>query len=129
VACGDRPLITALQLSPLSFVGRLLELGADPNYDAPDGFPPLIGVIDVDRPDKIEAMRLLLDHGADVGQRGINDWTVLHYAVVRGNLEAVKLLIEHGADPTAATRIDDFTSPLEDARAMGFTEAVTAMGG
>jgi ankyrin repeat protein len=129
VACGDRPLITALQLSPLSFVGRLLELGADPNYDAPDGFPPLIAVIDVDRPDKIEAMRLLLDHGADVGQRGINDWTALHYAVARRNLEAVRLLVERGADPAVRTRIDDLTSPLEDARTMGFAEAVAAMGG
>jgi ankyrin repeat protein len=115
--------------SPIRFIRQLLDLGADPNFEALDGFPPLIDILDVDRDDKIDVMRLLLHYGARVDQRGINDWTPLHYAVVRGNLEAVKLLLEHGADPQARTRIDDCSTPLEDARAAGFAEAAALMEG
>jgi len=49
----------------------------------------------VDRADKSTSMRLLLHYGASVDQRGVNDWTPLHYAVARRNLEVVKLLLEH----------------------------------
>src|SRR5262245_42416759 len=31
----------AIYWSPLAFIGQLLELGADPNADDGDGFPPL----------------------------------------------------------------------------------------
>jgi ankyrin repeat protein len=123
LASGDWPLVTAITLSPLRFIRRLLELGADPNFEALDGFPSLFCALDADRDDKVELLGLLLRHGARTDQRGINDYTPLHYAVVRRNLEAVRLLLEHGADPTARTRIDDCSSPLEDAEAMGFTEA------
>lgn len=127
LSCGDYPIISAIMLSPIRFIRQLLDLGADPNFDAQDGFPTMIDVIDVERDDKIDVMRLLLHYGARVDQRGINDWTPLHYAVVRRNLEAVKLLLEHGADPQARTRIDDYSTPLEDARAAGFAEAAALM--
>jgi len=39
-------------------------------------------------------------------------------------LEAVELFLAHGADPHARTRIDDCTTPLEDAERTGFSEAV-----
>jgi ankyrin repeat protein len=129
LACGARPISTAIMLSPIRFIRQLLDLGADANFKADDGFPALIDVIDVDRPDKVDVMRLLLHYGASVDQRGVNDWTPLHYAVAQRNLQAVKLLLEHGADPQARTRIDDYSTPLEDARAAGFTEAAALMDG
>jgi len=79
------------------------------------------------RPDKLEVLELLLASGADVGQRGVNDWTPLHYAVVERDAEAVRLLLAHGADPMLKTRIDDCTSPLEDAEAVGFTAGAELM--
>jgi len=127
LASGDWPLVTAINLSPLRFVRQLLDLGADPNFEALDGFPSLIGVLDADRPDRCELLALLLHYGARTDQRGVNDWTPLHYAVVRRNIGAVELLLAHGADPHARTRIDDCTSPLEDAHAAGFAEAAALM--
>lgn len=127
LASGDWPLGTAIGLSPLRFIRQLLDLGADPNFEALDGFPSLIEVLDVDRPDRLDVMALLLRYGARTDQRGVNGWTPLHYAVVRRNLAAVKLLLGHGADPHARTRIDDCASALEDARAAGFSEAVALM--
>jgi len=126
LASGDWPLVTAISLSPLRFIRRLLDLGADPNFEALDGFPSLFCPLDADRPDRIDVLRLLLDRGARTDQRGLNDWTPLHYAVARGNVEAVRLLLDHGADPAARTRIDDLSTALEEAEAVGF-EAAAAL--
>ena len=127
LGCGDWPLASAITSSPLRFVRRLLELGANPNYDAADGFPSLFAAIDAARPDTEALVAMLLRHGARVDQRGINDWTALHYAVARRNLAVVRRLLASGADPEARTRIDDRSTPLEDAMAAGFAEAVEAM--
>jgi ankyrin repeat protein len=127
LASGDWPLVTAINLSPLRFIRRLLDLGADPNYEALDGFPSLIQAIDSPRPDAGDVIALLIRYGARPDQRGINDWTPLHHAVARRDLAAVQLLLRHGADPHARTRIDDCSTPLEDALACGFAEAAAAM--
>jgi ankyrin repeat protein len=129
LASGDWPLVSAINLSPLRFVRRLLELGADPNYEARDGFPSLMAAIDAPRSDVTRLLALLLRHGARTDQRGVNDWTPLHFAVARRNLEAVRLFLAHGADLHARTRIDDCSTPREDAEAAGFIEAVQAMAG
>jgi ankyrin repeat protein len=127
LASGDWPLVTAINLSPLPFIRQLLDLGADPNFEALDGFPSLMVAIDANRTDRSEVITMLLHYGAQTTQRGINDWTPLHYAVARRNLDAVRLLIAVGADPHARTRIDDHSTPLEDAHAAGFAEAVASM--
>jgi ankyrin repeat protein len=127
LAVGDYPLEYAIYWSPLSFIETLLAIDADPNYPDQGGFPSLMATLATDRPDKYEILRLLLDHGANVQQRGHNDWTPLHYAVARRDLRAVELLLAHGAEPTARTRIDDCSTPLEDAEAIGFVEAAQAI--
>jgi ankyrin repeat protein len=123
LAVGDHCLEYAIYWSPLSFIRTLLELGADPNYDH-TGFPSLIAAQERHHDDKHETMKLLLHFGADTGQRGINDWTPLHYAVAKRDLQAIQLLLEASADPNLATRIDACSTPLEDAKSIGFTEAV-----
>ena len=125
--CGDWPLASAINLSPLRFVRRLIDLGADPNYESLGGFPSLFAAIDAPRADVVELMSLLLSRGARTDQRGVNDWTPLHYAVARRNLAVVRLLLAHGANPQARSRIDDRTSPIEDAVASGFGDAAQAM--
>lgn len=121
---GDRPLEYAIYWSPIAFIGELLELGADPNYPDPAGFPPLIAALSSGRPDLHDILNLLIERGAAVAQRGLNDWTALHYAVNQRDLDGIVILLENGADPNARTRIDDGTSPLEDAERMGFVAAI-----
>ena len=123
---GDWPLAYAIYWSPLGFIETLRDLGAEPNYAHDDGFPSLIAALSAGR---IDVLRLLLERGADVGQRGLNDWTPLHYAVNQTDLAAVRLLLARGADPDLPTRIDDCTSALEVAEAAGFTGAVALLRG
>jgi ankyrin repeat protein len=124
LAVGDYPLEYAIYWTPLSFIETLLALGADPNYPDPAGFPSLIAALTSGRRDSHEVLGLLLHKGADLGQRGLNDWTPLHCAVYQRDLGALKLMLDHGADPALKTRIDDITTALEDAEAIGFAEAV-----
>lgn len=127
LAVGDYPLEYAIYWSPLPFIAELLELGADPNYPDQSGFPSLIAALSTDRTDQAEILALLLDKGADLDQRGINDYTPLHYAVARRSIRAIEILLDHGADPSIRTRLDDCSTPLEDAAAMGFEDAARLM--
>jgi hypothetical protein len=119
-------LVYATYWSPRPFIRELLELGADPNAPADDGFPPLIATLSHTndapgsprRPDVNDILRLLLRYKADPDQRGINDWTALHMAVAQRNALAVQLLLDAGANPDLRTRIDDCDTPLEMARAV-----------
>jgi ankyrin repeat protein len=128
VAVGEIVLEYAIYHSPLAFIRTLLELGADPNYGDHAGFPSLIAALTcADREDMYEILELLLAHGADIQQRGFNDYTPLHWAVAERNIEAAEFLLAHGADPTARTRIDDCATPLEEAEILGLTDIAAAM--
>ena len=128
-------LVYAIYHSPLDFIRTLLELGADPNAPADDGFPPLIAALTCTRDvaggprrtDVDAIVRLLLASGADPNQRGINDYTALHMAVAERNALAVQLLLDAGADPDLRTRIDDCETPLEMARAAGLDEIAAVL--
>lgn len=124
VGVGEIILEYAIYHSPLPFIRQLLELGADPNYGDHAGFPSLIAALSCqDRADRHAILELLLAFGADVQQRGHNDYTPLHYAAGLEDIPALELLISQGADPHARTRIDDYTTPLEECELLGLERA------
>jgi uncharacterized protein len=122
----------AIYHAPLPLIDTLLEAGADPNWPSDDGFPPLIAALSCSqrapgtttRDDVHAIVQMLLTHGADVEQRGVNDYTPLHLAAAQGDLEAVEMLLAHGADANVSTRIDDYEKPLEVAHAAGHAAVV-----
>jgi hypothetical protein len=128
-------LVYAIYTSPLAFIRRLLEIGANPNAPVDDGFPPLIAALSCSREvpgarprrDVDDIIRLLLAFGTDPNQRGINDYTALHMAVAEGNALAVQRLLDAGADPELRTRIDDCDTPLEMARSGSRTDIVAIL--
>ena len=122
LGCAGTPLEYAFCWSPASLIRELLEIGADVNYSVVDGIPALFTLLETDREDKYDLLTLMLDHGADIHQRGINDWTPLHYAVAQRDRKAAEILIAHGADPHLKTRIDAYTSALEDAERYGLDD-------
>ena len=127
VGVGEIVLEYAIYHSPLACIRKLLELGADPNYQEHAGFPCLIAALSSARADRYEIVELLLASGADTQQRGLNDWTPLHYAAATDDIEAIELLLAHGADPSARTRIDACATPLEEAEHLGRSAAVRAL--
>jgi uncharacterized protein len=124
---GEIILEYAIYHSPLAFIRTLLELGADPNYQDHAGFPALIAALSSARADKYELIELLLASGADIQERGVNDWTPLHYAAATDDVKGIELLLAHGADPTAGTRIDHCATPLEEAERLGRGGAVRVL--
>lgn len=117
----------AIIRSPLSFLRTLIDLGAGPDYESDTGFPSLFAALSTDREDRHEVLELLLAAGADIQQRGLNDWTPLHYAANRNDLRAVEILLAHGADPSARTRIDELTTALEEADSFRLTEVAALL--
>lgn len=124
---GEIILEYAIYHAPLPFIGGLLEQGADPNYQDHAGFPSLIAALSSARADRYEIVRLLLSFGPDIQQRGVNDWTPLHYAAANNDVEGIEILLAHGADPTARTRIDDCATPLKEAEHLGRAAAARTL--
>jgi ankyrin repeat protein len=114
------PLEYAIYWSPVPFVSALLDAGSNPNYEDNAGFPSIIAALSTERPDRLELIHILLQHGADPNMRGVNDWTPLHHAVSRRDAEAIRLLLHSGANPSLRTRIDDYETALEGAERAGF---------
>lgn len=126
---GDPLLEYVIYHGPLSLVRALLERGADINYESAAGFPSLIAALSGARDDRLAMVALLLDFGADIGQRGFNDYTPLHYAAATDDVAAIRLLLEHGADLQARTRIDECATPAEEAALLGKSAALAALTG
>ncbi|XP_073989183.1 ankyrin repeat and SOCS box protein 16-like [Rhodnius prolixus] len=87
-------------VSPLDidFLQLLLMYGANPNTRDRGGLTPLMKAARL--PQGMQSVLLLISYGADVNAMTDerHDYrTVLHYAVLSGNLEIVNLLIKQGA--------------------------------
>ena len=59
---------------------------------------------------KVETVRMLIEHGADVAKQDKAHSTPLHLASSKGSTETVRLLLQHGAD--VATQDENNRTPL-----------------
>ena len=99
----------AAHMGDLSAMKQYIAEGADVN--APDddlNVTPLAWSVTHGH---TEAVRLLIENGADVNMRDDNGSTVLHGAAVFGRTDVVKLLIENGAD--LQVRNNDGATPAD----------------
>jgi len=68
----------------------------------------------------LEAVRLLLEHGATVNARQHGGWAPIHSAAQNGDKSMVELLLKHGADPKLPN--DEGKTPAVVAREKGHEE-------
>lgn len=98
---GLRPLALACTNGSAAMIERLLKAGGDANAIlTPDGDTALQMAA---RTGKVDAIRVLLDHGAQVNQTNPRGQTALMWAVSEGNADAAKLLIGRSANVNAKT--------------------------
>lgn len=102
---------------------RCLAAGYDFGPNESDPFGPLYYAIQNCR-DRPEVVAWLLDHGADIEHRGLNNWTPLHQAIAFRCPAVAALLIERGADVNARTEIDNDETPLMLAAQVGLESVV-----
>lgn len=102
----------------------MLSRNVNVTFQDEEGYTVIHSALERAQPDKYDIIELLLKHGAPVNAHGINDWTPAHMAAVREDIEALELLIRFGADLSIRTRIDDYATPLEEARNLKKSRAV-----
>jgi ankyrin repeat protein len=68
----------------------------------------------------LEAVQLLLGHGADPNARQEYSWTALHLAAYYGHCRVAEILLQRGADPHARTGLNktSFQLALEENHAL-----------
>jgi ankyrin repeat protein len=91
----------------------------DLNFRDDEGYTTLHVALERDPPERYEMLEILLNAGASVNLKGINDWTPAHMAAARDDVKALRILIRFGADLSIRTNIDEHATPLEEARNLG----------
>jgi hypothetical protein len=99
--CGSRgsPLHAASYEGHLEVARLLLENGANINLEDGQGETPLVAAYH--RNDNLEAMELLLKHGAAADVHYDHHGTILHDASYRGRVGVIELLLQYNADVNA----------------------------
>ena len=106
---GATAFLFAADRVDLPYMRLLLELGADPLLPNSDGTTPLLAAAGVgtnepqeeagEESEALEAVKLLLDRGADINTVDKNGDTAMHGAAFNISPLVVKLLGERGANP------------------------------
>jgi len=101
-ACAQRPESPLTQAAIRNDVAALRQL-LDDGHNADEGGDPWTPLIWASRSGSIEAIKVLLDSGADVNLAGStgDNWaaTPLQHAILQRQPAAVRLLLDRGADP------------------------------
>ena len=120
---GATPFFLAAIVADTEVMRLLLGAGADPRIVLSDGTTPLMmaagrGRVDsetqVPESHALEAVKLLLDVGAEVNQANKRGDAALHAAAVAGLNSVVQYLVDHGAQVNAKTA--DGKTPLAKAQ-------------
>ncbi len=100
-------LLVAVEKENAELVDLLLERGADVNYAAPNGMPPLHRATWMGY---VEIFHRLVEAGADIKQKGPGGWMPIHHAARNGRTGLVTFLVESGCDIN--TKTSDGETPL-----------------
>ncbi len=105
---GATPFLRAALCGDIEVMKLLLKHGADPTINTDDHTTPLMAAAGVgysegfihDRSEEetIEAMKLILDLGADVNAANDQGLTALHGAAHKASLAEIQLLVDRGGD-------------------------------
>ena len=106
---GATPFLVAADRGDLALMRLLLKLGADPLLPNLEGTTPLMAAAGVgtnepqeeagEESEAVEAVKMLIELGADVNTVDANGDTAMHGAAYNISPLVVKLLAERGADP------------------------------
>lgn len=124
---GTRWITNAIACGSAGVVRWMLSHGASAGIEADDGYTVLHSAIERSQPDRHQIMQDLIAAGADVNEIGIHGYTPAHLAAVRNDVEALKVLHERGADFSIRTSVDDYYTPLEEARSLKGERAAEAI--
>jgi len=92
-------LYSAIRANDLRQIKTLLDEGISAKAEGPDGITPLMVAAETG---SLDAMKMLIDRGADVNARNTYGSTALMWSVT--DLKKVRLLLDHGADVNVAAR-------------------------
>jgi ankyrin repeat protein len=126
---GRRWIVNAIDCGSKTAIEWMLTRSVDLGFRDDEGYTALFCAIDRKAPDRYEVLDMLLRAGAPVNLKGINDWTPAHMAVSRDDAEALKILVRHRADLSIRTELDDYATPLEEARRWRKTAALKYLEG
>ena len=100
---GYTALTAACFSGNLKMLSRLIELGADVNYQkSVADYPPIFYVCRFCK-DNVEILELLVENGADINQTILDGKNLLHIAAESAYLNTVEKLLTMGFDPNSST--------------------------
>lgn len=126
---GQPWIMAAIESGSYEAIDWMLRRPVDLAFRCDDGYTPLHAALERQASDRHPVLELLLQHGASVDLKGPNDWTPAHMAAALDDVEALRILVRYGADLSIRTQIDDYATPLEEARNLGKLKAAAYLEG
>jgi len=121
------PLYLASQQGHGKVIQALVAAGSDVKAGTPNGTTPLMVAA---ASGEVEAVRVLLDNGADVNAKdGVRAQTPLMYAAASNRAAVIELLASKGADLKATNKVSDLANLSREISGFGGNPGVPGGGG